>query len=99
MGWRGLARSLETAVRRSAKEADRREKIQAKLRALENASNAVESFEDHIQCLTSLHTKCSTKRFDWNSLVEEAPPTEPIRLNQNERQAQLLRDSYKPSFF
>ena len=72
MGWKGTLRAIETEIRRSAREAERRRKHTAKIQSLEDADNAVRAFEEYIQKITSVHKSRTTEVIDW----KQGPPSE-----------------------
>jgi hypothetical protein len=80
------ARSLETQVRRYERDAQRRQrelerraKEQAKLSAIEQAKLEVESYENRLEVLLSVH-KEQGKRSDWLEVLASLPPPVPERL-------------------
>ena len=44
MGWKGVVRAIETDMRRSARAAEKRQKLQQKFQAMDDAANAVSAY-------------------------------------------------------
>src|SRR5207248_3073611 len=65
------------------KEVERRFKEQAKLSAVEQARLAVETHENELEVLLSVH-KERTTGVDWRALSSARPPPEPPRLARHE---------------
>lgn len=109
MGWKGALRSIESSMRKAAREAEResrrqhrelvrRHKELAKLEAKAQAAYEVEAFENLLDRLTTMH-KESVETPDWVSLAEESPPVEPVKGNAHQHEADVKMRSFKPSFF
>lgn len=105
MGWRGTLRSLEAAANRADRNAKRRQKelersraAQQKLAELEEAAYEVEVFENYIERLQTIHTECSNS-IDWESVLTQSEPPEPIRSNKKEKEAKLKSHNFKPNIF
>jgi hypothetical protein len=96
MGWKGTVRAIQADMRRAAREADRKQKIQAKLQALDDAQSAVRAFENYIENITSIHTECNSEIMDWQDTANQRPPSEPKRSNDSEEEAQRKHDGFKP---
>jgi len=105
MGWRGtvrslnaIARDMERESRRRQRELERERKEYEKMAALEQAKFEVDEFENYLDRITSLHKDVSS-RIDWNAILAESAPREPVLGNEllTKAEAQLL--FYKPSFF
>lgn len=81
MGWKGTLRSMQAAARRAERaerkrqrEYQRRQKEYEKMAASEQAKYEVEHFENHIECLISVHKECS-EEMDWSVLqTNDLPP-------------------------
>ncbi len=97
MGWKGTIRAIETEVRRSARESERRQKLQAKQDALQDAEETVNAFEDYIGQITSTHSEVLSDFIDWDSIANKKPPKEPKRKNDNELKAKSKYDGFKPN--
>lgn len=109
MGWKGTARSINSSIKRAAREAEREskrrqkelerlQKEQAKLDMLAQAAHEVEVFENLIDRLTTLHSE-PFEALDWQVLSEEPPPTAPENQRTREQVARKAFETYKPSFF
>ncbi|HXP63527.1 MAG TPA: hypothetical protein VN829_23690 [Dongiaceae bacterium] len=93
MGPRGLTRALEADERRRQREAqrqqrelERRRKEQAKLSAIERARLEVETYENCLDVLLSVH-KEQGPLWDWAALAAALPPPAPQRSPYHELQA------------
>lgn len=93
MGPRGLIRALEADERRRQREAqrqqrelERRRKEQAKLSAIEQARLDVETHENRLDVLLSVH-KQQGPPWDWAALAAALPPPAPQRSSYRELQA------------
>jgi hypothetical protein len=90
MGWRAEMRAMETAQRRQQREAqqrqrelERRAEEQAKLSALEQARLEVETHENQLEVLLSVH-KEQGETWDWASLAVAMPPPCPQKNSYHE---------------
>jgi hypothetical protein len=93
MGTRGILRAVEAAARRDERDAQRRQrelvkraKEQEKLSELEQARFEVETFENRIEVLLSVH-KERGKSWDWLGILASLKPPEPQRYTSNEIRA------------
>jgi hypothetical protein len=93
MGPRGTLRAIEAAARREERDAQRRQrelvkraKEQAKLSEFEQARFEVETFENRIEVLLSVH-KDQGKCWDWLGILASLAPPEPKRNTSNELRA------------
>lgn len=68
----------ERETRKRQKELERRYKELSKLSALEQARLEVESFENSLDVLLSIHKDASPK-FDWMEALSALPPHEPLK--------------------
>src|SRR3954463_1625727 len=105
MGWRGAIRAVQAAERRAQrdaqrrfKELQRRAKEHAKLSALEQARLEVETYENHIDVLLSVH-KEQGELWDWNQVFNTPPPLEPSRNDRHQTEVETRRAAYVPGFF
>ena len=105
MGWRGALRAIEAAERRAQrdaqrryKELQRRAKEHAKLSALERARLEVETYENQIEVLLSMH-KEQANEWNWQQVSNTPPPVEPLRDNRHEAGVEARRAAYIPGFF
>src|SRR6266705_2477996 len=93
MGWKGTLRATEAAERRHQRDAQRRlrelerqSKEQAKLSAMEQARLEVETFENQLEVLLSVH-KQQGQIWDWTAVAASLPPVCPKRGTRNEQRA------------
>lgn len=105
MGWRGTLRAIQAAERRNEREAQRRQRElqkraneQAKLSVIEQARLEVESYENQLELLLSIH-KDQGEVWDWQSISNQPPPSEPTRTDHHASQVQAKIAAYKPGFF
>lgn len=105
MGWRGALRAIEAAERRAQrdaqrryKELQRRAKEHAKLSALEQARLEVETYENRLEVLLSIH-KEQGEEWNWQQVSNTPPPVEPARGNRHEGEVEARRAAYIPGFF
>jgi hypothetical protein len=109
MGWKGTLRSIESSLKRAAREAERdskrrhrelviRHKELAKLEAKAQAAYEVEAFENLLDRLTTMH-KEPVETPDWMLLAKEPPPVEPTKSKAQQSYAEEKLRSFKPSFF
>jgi len=83
MSWNGMLRSMQAAQRREERDAqkrqrelERRAKEQAKLTAIEQAHLEVETYENKVEMLLSVH-KEQGRIWDWGALMAALPPPQP----------------------
>src|SRR5947199_10856666 len=93
MGPRGTLRALEADERRrdreaqrSQRELERRNRDQAKLSAIEQARLEVETYENRLEVLLSVH-KDQGPAWDWAALAAVLPPPCPQKNSYHELQA------------
>jgi hypothetical protein len=93
MGPRGTFRAIEADMRREAREAQRRQrelerraKEQAKLSAHEQAKLEVETYENQLEVLLSMH-KEQGRTWDWLAVLTSVPPVPARRSSFHELQA------------
>ena len=93
MGYRAEIRAVEAAKRREQREAqkrqrelERRAKEQAKLSALEQAQLEVETHENQLEVLLSVH-KEQGETWDWAALAAALPPPTPLKYSYHECKA------------
>src|SRR5262245_42248523 len=94
MGLKGTLRALEAAERRRQREAQKRHreleraaKEQAKLSALEQARLEVETYENQLELLLSVH-KEQGENWDWKAIAASLPPPFPQKYSHHELKAQ-----------
>jgi hypothetical protein len=93
MGWQGTLRAIRATERRQQREAqkrqrelERRAKDQAKLSAIEQARLAVETYENQLEVLLSVH-KQQGETWDWIALAASLSPLPPQRNSHHEFRA------------
>jgi hypothetical protein len=93
MGWQGTLRAIQAAERRQQREAqkrqrelERRAKDQAKLSAIEQARLEVETHENQLEVLLSVH-KQQGETWDWIALAASLSPLPPQRNSHHELRA------------
>jgi len=103
MGWKGTLRSIQAAQRRAERDARRRQREllwqQTELHKMSifyQARFEVESYENLIEVLTSVHKDCG-ETWDWQAIAEAPAPTEPKAGSENERLARATLNAYEPS--
>ena len=101
MGQKAASQAIQAAERWRQREAQRRfrelerqTKEQAKLSAIEQARLEVETFENRLEVLLSVH-KEQGQEWDWIGIAAALPPYQPTKLHHNElkasQQAELCR--------
>src|SRR5262249_41458747 len=109
MGWRGTLRAVVAAQRRAQREAQRdaqrrakelqcRAKERAKLSALEQARLEVETYENRLEVLLSMH-KEQGDQWNWQQIHDTPPLIEPARDNRHEAGVEARKAAYHPGFF
>jgi hypothetical protein len=101
MGWKGTLRAMEAAQRRQQRDAQKRQrelerqnKEQAKLSAIEQARLEVETHENKLEVLLSVH-KEQGEIWDWVALAASMPPICPQKNSNHElKTKQLMLVSY-----
>ncbi len=90
MGWQGTIRAMEAAQRRQQRDAKKRQrelerqtKEMAKFSALEQARLEVETYENALDVLLSVH-KEQADAIDWLSALSSLPPLPPCRYSHRE---------------
>lgn len=90
-----LSRSVREAER-ARRELAKQQKEVAKMQELERAKYKVKVYENRIDCLLSIHKDCGDT-WDWETIKLSPPPTQPQRLNTNEKNAKTELNEFKPS--
>jgi|SRR5882724_529814 len=90
MGWKATVRAMEATQRRQQRDSQRRQreleqraKEQAKLSAIEQARLEVETFENRLDGLLSIH-KEQSDALDWEEFATSLPPPAPQRKSYHE---------------
>ena len=93
MGLKGTLRAIEAAQRRQQRESqkrlrelERQAKEEAKLSAMEKARLEVETFDNRLDVLLSVH-KEQGEAWDWTSVAASLPPPSPQKNSRNEYRA------------
>src|ERR1019366_7106184 len=96
MGWKGTLRAMEADRRRQQRDAQKRHreferqyKEQAKLSAIEQARLEVETHENKLEVLLSVH-KEQGETWDWIALAASIPPPCPQKSSNHELKAKQL---------
>jgi hypothetical protein len=89
-------RAIQAAERRQLRDSQRRfrelerqAKEQAKLSAIEQARLEVETYENHLEVILSVHKECG-ETWDWQAIAASLPPPPPQRTSRNELRAKQL---------
>lgn len=91
-------RRMECEQQRQAREAAKRFKEQQKLQEIEDASQAVNDWENYVNMIQSVHKNC-TESIDWEQIKDTPSPKKPDIESTNEKFAQNKLDTFKPTFF
>ena len=93
MGWKGTLKAIQAAERRQQRDAqkrlrelERQSKEQTKLSAMEQARLEVETYENGLEVLLSVH-KEQGEVWDWFEFASELPPHSPRKLSRHELKA------------
>jgi len=93
MGPKGTLRAIQAAERRRQREAqtrlrelERHAKEQAKLSAIEQARLEVETYENRVELLRSVH-KEQGEAWDWPAVAASLPPPRPQKKSHHEQKA------------
>jgi tellurite resistance protein len=96
---------MQAAERRAQRDAQRRykelqlrTKEQAKLSLLEQARLEVETYENRVEVLLSIH-KEQGEQWNWKQILNTPPPIEPARGERHALEVQARRAAYVPGFF
>lgn len=98
MGWKGTVRSINAAVNAAERDAQRRHKAMLKEEMIADAEDAVSSWEDYIDDLTSIHTDLADS-VDWEEIVNTPEPQEPKLSTVYQDTAAKKLEEFKPRFF
>jgi hypothetical protein len=79
-------RQRQRGAQKQLRELERRRKEQAKLSAIEQARLEVESYENQLEVLSSVH-KDQGQIWDWAAVAASLPPPPPQRQSRNELRA------------
>lgn len=95
MGWKGAVRSLNSELKRQARESDKRHRQEMKEREREHASDIVQDQESFLRDIISLHHECRAD-IDWESVESEIEPEEPNNTRPLTRVATKKLETYRP---
>lgn len=105
MGWKGTLRSLAAASRQAERDARRRQRQLERQRTqlektqeLERAAHEVQTYENYVALLLSVHKECSDI-CDWEAIGCSEPPDKPTRSPRHEESAQAELNKFKPGLF
>lgn len=98
MGWKGNLRSINSGLKQIAREAEKQQKIALKSQIIQEAASSVDSWQNNIRELTSIHTDLA-EAMDWSSIAKQPKPSEPSFQNTHSIQAQEKLNRFKPGFF
>lgn len=98
MGWRGTVRSLAAAARAAERDAQRRHKAALKAQMIEDAADAVDSWESYIDDLLTVHVNLADE-IDWHQIASSPKPNAVVRANTHTQAAKDKLESYKPGPF
>ncbi len=98
MGWRGTLRSVGAAMRAAERDALRRQKIAHKQQVADEAANAVNELDEHIDGLLTLHTDLGNA-IDWASMVDGGRPAEPERTYSRSAKLERQLQTFRPGAF
>lgn len=96
--YQAAGRRIEREQQREARESARRFKEQQKLQSIIDAEQAVKDWENYVETLLSIHKNYS-EVIDWKQVQYIPKPIEPSYSNEQESEAKLKFDNFKPSFF
>jgi len=97
MGWKGTVRAISAAAKRAERESHRRQKMALVEEAIEEAAHAVDSWEQYIEGLISVHGELA-KPMNWKNIVNSPKPSEPKIQNDVENKTSEALSAYKPSW-
>jgi len=105
MGWKGALRSMEAAGRRAEREAKRQhnallqqQKHLQKMLERERAAFEVQSYENRIDLLRSIHKDCGPI-WDWRGVYSSSAPAPPTNSQNRTNAARSALDRFKPTFW
>lgn len=91
-------RRAQRDAQRRYKDLQRRAKEHAKLSAQEQARLEVETYENRLEVLLSIH-KEHGEVWNWQQVANSPPPAEPIRANRHQTEVEARKAGYNPRFF
>jgi len=98
MGWRGVVRSLNAAMRAAEREAERNRKHELKARIASEATQAVDEWKTHIDDLISVHVDLADA-IDWHAIASSQIPAEPIVITKSRDVLAPKLKNFKPGIF
>ena len=105
MGWRGVLRDIEASGRRTARNAERRQRaadkqcrIDEKADAAERVRYEVELHDDLLRDLRSMHRECGPG-WDWRAMADAPAPAPPCHGDEYTQTAKHRLAAYTPTFW
>ncbi len=98
MGWKGTVRSVSAAMRAAERESQRHHKQMMKEQMIDDAADAVESWQDYIHDLVSIHANPADD-VDWTAIAHKAEPVKPQKLSQKQNFAERALSEFTPKFW
>ncbi len=96
MGWKGTLRAVNSEINRQARESDKRQRQQLKEAEREEAYDVVQSQEEFLEEIVSLHHDCRAD-MDWAAIEKEPEPQEPINTQPLAQSATEKLNNFKPN--
>ena len=89
-------RRVDRENKRRAKEAERRFREQQKMQGIDDAQKAVESWEEYVGLITSMHKAC-TDPVDWHEFISASRPEPPVRVEEHTENVKREIENFRPS--
>lgn len=97
MGWKGILRSVNSELKRQARDADRRHRQHLKEIECEEAFEVVQDQERFLQEMISLHHECRA-HLDWRAIESQSEPKRPKNKQPLTNEANEKLNNFKPNF-
>ena len=104
MGWKGTVRAINATAKQAGRNAkkhqralEKRQSQHAKMQEFELASYEVDTYENHIEIVQSMH-KERAEGINWHQIAVAQEPFKPAFSNIFEQEAIKQKKEYKPSF-
>ena len=98
MGWKGTLRSVNAAIRAAERESERNHKQLMKEMEIAEAGDAVESWQDYIHDIVSIHAN-PADNIDWNLTAKSPEPNAPEPSNSFTIDAETRLEKFQPRFW
>lgn len=98
MGWRGTVRSLAAAARAAERDAQRRHKAAMKAQMIDDAADAVDSWDSYIDDLLTVHVNLADE-ISWQEIADLPKPVAAVPTNTHAQTAKGKLESYRPGPF